>query len=66
MELIVGSHRKNLLLGFALLGSLACMLFAAVGRGGALWAGLLAIVGNVISREGESYFRFLSERVSFV
>ena len=30
-----------------MVGSLACMLFAAVGRGGATWAGLLAIVGNV-------------------
>lgn len=42
------------------------MLFAAVGRGGALWAGLLAIIGNVICGEMESNFRFLSERVSFV
>jgi len=46
-ELIIGSHRKNLLISFAGIGSVACMLFAVVGRGGALWAGLLAIIGNV-------------------
>jgi MFS-type transporter involved in bile tolerance (Atg22 family) len=43
----VGSHRKNLLLMFAAVGSFACILFPAIGNGGALWAGLLAIVGNV-------------------
>jgi len=47
--LILGSHRKNLLLGFAVVGSIASMLFAAVGRGGAMWAGLCAIVGNVLT-----------------
>jgi|SRR5277367_4592978 MFS transporter, UMF1 family len=48
-RLIIGSHRKNLLLTFAMIGSVACMLFAAVGKGGAMWAGVLAILGNVIS-----------------
>ena len=47
--LMSGSHRKNLLLGFAVVGSIASMLFAAVGRGGAMWAGLCAIVGNVLT-----------------
>ena len=47
--LILGSHRKNLLLGFAVVGSIASMLFAAVGTGGAMWAGLCAIIGNVFS-----------------
>jgi hypothetical protein len=46
-KLMEGSHRKNLLLMFAAVGSLACLLFPAVGNGGAMWAGLLAIVGNV-------------------
>jgi hypothetical protein len=46
-----GSHRKNLLLAFAMVGSVACMLFAAVGKGGATWAGLLAIIGNVLPRQ---------------
>jgi UMF1 family MFS transporter len=32
-----------------MVGSVASMLFAAVGKGGALWAGLLATVGNVSS-----------------
>jgi hypothetical protein len=36
-----------MLLGFAGMGSVACMLFAVVGQGGALWAGLFAIIGNV-------------------
>jgi MFS transporter, UMF1 family len=44
---MVGSHRKNLLLMFAGVGSVAGMLFPAVGTGGAMWAGLLAIIGNV-------------------
>ena len=52
-RLIVGSHRKNLLLTFAMIGSVACMLFAAVGKGGAMWAGLLAILGNVSSLYGQ-------------
>lgn len=47
--LLLGSHRKNLLLTFAMIGSVACMFFATVGRGGALWAGLLAIIGNVLA-----------------
>ena len=46
--LLLGSHRKNLLLTFAMIGSVAGILFAAVGKGGALWAGLLAIIGNVL------------------
>jgi len=33
---------------FAIIGGAACVLFAAVGSGGALWAGLLSIIGNVI------------------
>jgi len=47
--LMLGNHRKNLLLGFAVVGSIASMLFAAVGTGGAMWAGLCAIIGNVFS-----------------
>jgi hypothetical protein len=54
-ELIPGSHRKNLLLIFAVVGSVACMLFAAVGKGGALWAGLLAIIGNVSPSNDPTY-----------
>jgi len=46
---MLGNHRKNLLLGFAVVGSIASMLFAAVGTGGAMWAGLCAIIGNVFS-----------------
>ena len=46
--LIQGSHRKNLLITFAAIGSVGSMLFAAVGRGDAIWAGLLAIIGNVL------------------
>jgi hypothetical protein len=39
------------------------MLFAAVGQGGALWAGLLAIVGNVCLLEMLLTSRFHSELV---
>jgi MFS transporter, UMF1 family len=46
-NLMTGRHRKNLLVAFAMIGSVTCMFFAAVGKGGALWAGLLAIIGNV-------------------
>jgi hypothetical protein len=49
-----------------MIGSVACMLFAAVGRGGALWAGLLAIIGNVLSFPVESDIRLLSALVLFV
>jgi hypothetical protein len=30
-----------------MIGSVTCVVFAAVGKGGAMWAGFLAIIGNV-------------------
>ena len=63
--LLLGSHRKNLLVTFAMIGSAACMLFAAVGKGGALWAGLLAIIGNVLHILCKTYSRLRLEPASY-
>lgn len=52
---------------FAAIGSLACMFFPAVGSGGAMWAGLLAIIGNVIpAGKAKLNFRLRLVRVSSV
>ena len=44
------------------------MLFAAVGKGGAMWAGLLAIIGNVVPPFPSSRVdgRWLLEQVLYV
>lgn len=67
-DLITGNHRKNLLVIFAMIGSVACIFFAAVGKGGAFWAGLLAIIGNVriVSRKFLLSIRWPSEQASCV